>query len=211
MFFDLDDTLYPPNTGIWQAIGSRMDHYMTERLSIASDRVSSLREELFAKHGTTLRGLVAEYQIVDTDFLDYVHDIQIDQYLSKNVRLMQILSSLPQRKVIFTNADTNHANRVLNALGISQFFDQIIDICAIRPYCKPQSEAFEIALNLAGVKNPSDCVMIDDAHRNLVTASGKGLFTIQVGTETRNPQVDAAIPLITDLPVVIPIPDLQEK
>jgi porphobilinogen deaminase len=47
--------------------------------------------------------------------------------------------------------------------------------------------------------------MIDDAYKNLVTANEKGLYTIQVGTEVRNPMVDAAILTLADLPNVIPI------
>lgn len=205
MFFDLDDTLYPPTSGIWEAIGIRMDLYMTERLSIPQDSVSTLRERLFQEHGTTMRGLVAEYHIDDQDFLDFVHDIPIQNYLSKDVQLINTLSLYPQNKVIFTNADTNHANRVLSVLGVSDFFNQVIDIRSLRPFCKPQPEAFSIALDLVAITDPSNCVMIDDAHRNLVTANKKGLFTIQVGTEVRNPHVDAAIRTLNDLPNVIPV------
>ena len=75
MLFDLDDTLYPRSSGIWEAIGIRMDRYMVEKLSIPTDTVASERKRLFHAHGTTMRGLVAEYGIDDVDFLAYVHDI----------------------------------------------------------------------------------------------------------------------------------------
>ncbi|MCX6054898.1 MAG: pyrimidine 5'-nucleotidase [Chloroflexi bacterium] len=210
IFFDLDDTVYPPNSGIWQAIGARMDRFLIDRLSIPMDSVAGLREKLFKEHGTTLRGLVTEYQINDQEFLDFVHDIPIHKFLSTNLLLKRTLELYPQRKIIFTNADTNHANRVLKVLGIFDVFEQIIDIRSVRPYCKPMPEAFDLAFSLSGIKSTHHSVMIDDAHRNLVTANNKGMFTIQVGTNIRNPYVDAAIENLTDLPNVIPLSKTKE-
>jgi pyrimidine 5'-nucleotidase len=109
-----------------------------------------------------------------------------------------------QRKVIFTNADTNHANRVIVTLGLEGVFDQIIDIRDISPFCKPQVEAFKKALEIAQVADPSECVMIDDASRNLLAASEAGLFTIQVGVEDCPAGIDASILSLLDLPSVIP-------
>ena len=30
LFFDLDDTLYPPTSGLWDAIGERIETFMRE-------------------------------------------------------------------------------------------------------------------------------------------------------------------------------------
>ena len=204
MFFDLDDTLYPATSGIWEAIGDRMERYMIEKLSIPSGSAAVERERLFHAHGTTMRGLVAEYQIDDVDFLEYVHNIPIDQYLCEDLTLRQTLLKFPQRKVIFTNADTGHAKRVLKALGIDDLFSQIIDIRNIKPWCKPQPEAFSIALKLAGIDDPTSCVMIDDAMRNLVTAHEMGLYTVHVGSGLRVEPADAAIQSMVELPEVLP-------
>ncbi len=210
MFFDLDDTLYPCTSGIWEAIGDRMSQYMAERLGMPIDSVATERDRLFHQHGTTLRGLVTEYQVNDVDFLDYVHDIPIDEYLSEDALLQQTLALYPQRKVIFTNADSNHAQRVMDTLGVTRFFDSVVDIRLIRPLCKPMPDAFAMAMELAGVKHADRCVMLDDAHRNLVTASDLGMFTIQIGTTIRNPHVDAAIASLVDLPSVIPVKNNEE-
>ena len=84
IFFDLDDTLYLPTSGIWEAIGKRIEHYMVEKLDFSVEQAPTERHRLFCTHGTTLRGLVIEYQIDDLDFLEYVHDIPIEEYLSEN-------------------------------------------------------------------------------------------------------------------------------
>ena len=205
MVFDLDETLYPSNTGIWQAIGNRMDVYIMERFKVTPGEVTSIRNDLFRQYGTTLRGLREVYGIDETEFLTYVHDIPIGEYLHRDEALIETLSQYPARKVIFTNADTNHAKRVLTNLGIDNFFDQVIDIQAIHPYCKPMQEAFQLAMDVAGIDNASECVMIDDSERNLQTAHELGFFTIRIGSEERPPYVDAAITRIHQLPDVIPV------
>lgn len=203
IFFDLDETLYPSATGIWQAIGLRMDNYIVDRLKLTPGNVSLLREDLFQHYGTTLRGLREVYGIDEDEFLAYVHDIPIDRYLQKDDVLINMLSNIPQRKVIFTNADTNHARRVLTTLGIDHFFSQVIDIQAIHPYCKPMAEAFTVALTIAGIADPKECVMIDDSDRNLRTAHELGFYTVRVGNTDQLDHVDAAISTIHSLPDVL--------
>lgn len=204
MFFDLDDTLYPSTTGIWNAIGDRMDHYITDSLGFVPVDVKKMRNELFYEYGTTLRGLKTLYDIDERAFLDFVHDVPLDRFLQKDVVLVDTLSLFPNRKIIFTNASQDHAERVIEILGIDEFFSEIIDILQISPYCKPMPEAYHKALEISGLSNPADCVVIDDSPRNLKTASEMGFFTIQVGSDTRCPYADAAILTIADLPDVIP-------
>jgi FMN phosphatase YigB (HAD superfamily) len=66
-------------------------------------------------------------------------------------------------------------------------------------------EAFQLALQAAGVSKPSDCVMIDDSEQNLRAAHDLGMVTIRVGTEEHADFIDAAIHTIHDLPLVIPV------
>jgi putative hydrolase of the HAD superfamily len=205
LFFDLDDTLYPHTSGIWQAIGHRMDLYMVEKLDLALPAVPHLRESLYSTYGTTMRGLEAVYHIDTQEFLDFVHDIPVNHYIQRDESLRKTLAMYSERKIIFTNADTNHAIRVLSTLGVSEFFDQVVDIRDMRPFCKPQKEAFARAMELTGITNPANCLLMDDTYPNLVTAHELGMFTIHVGTDIRAPLVDAAINTLNDLPSVIPI------
>lgn len=205
MFFDLDDTLYPSTAGIWQAIGDRMDEYIISQLGISPEKVSTLREELYLHYGTTLRGLQSVYGIDERIFLDYVHDIPIHRFLQRDIALIATLSQYPARKIIFTNASRSHAERVISALGLEDLFSEIIDILQIAPYCKPLPEAYKKALEISGVTDPGNCIVIDDSPRNLKTASEMGFLTIQVGSEMRSPFADAAILSLADLPDVVPV------
>ena len=205
MLFDLDDTLYPRTSGIWQAIGVRMDDYIINRLKVDPHEVANLRNDLYHQYGTTLRGLREVFGIDESEFLTYVHDIPIDRFLCRDEILIKTLSQFSQRKIIFTNADTNHAKRVVNQLGIHHLFNQVIDIQAIHPYCKPMPEAYKIAIDLAGIDDPEECVMIDDSERNLLTAHELGFFTIRVGSDDRLDFMDASVPSIYQLPEIIPV------
>ena len=69
LFFDLDDTLYPPQNGVWSAIRERMNVYMLDKLHLPPDNIASLRRFYFETYGTTLRGLQTHYHIDAYDFL----------------------------------------------------------------------------------------------------------------------------------------------
>ena len=181
ILFDLDDTLYPADSGLWEQIRGRIGGYMRERVGIPAGQVPELRQQLFEQYGTTLRGLQVNYQVDVLDFLAYVHDVPVAQYLRPNPQLQAVLQALPARKFIFTNADTAHARRVLRVLGVEDCFDGIIDVLVIDPYCKPMPEAFEIALKTVGEPDPRRCVMIDDIPRTTRAARQLGLYSILFG------------------------------
>lgn len=201
LLFDLDDTLYESSTGIWQAIRERIGLYMHIRLGLEWDTIPTLRANLFNTYGTTLRGLIALYDVDPQDYLDFVHDIPMQDYLKPDPQLGKMLSTYPQKKVIFTNADRNHAYRVLKALEILPLFEKIIDIHDIDPHCKPMPEAFSKAVSLAE-SDPARCIMLDDSQSNLATARSLGMGTIRVGSTQLSWDYDECIPRIQDLPDV---------
>jgi putative hydrolase of the HAD superfamily len=191
IFFDLDDTLYPPDTGLWQAIKERMNLYMRDHLDIPEDEIPKLREKYFLEYGTTMRGLQAKHDIDSDDFLAFVHDLPLQDYLTPNPTLRSVIASLPTRNLIFTNADINHARRVLTVLELDDLFDTIVDVNAVAPYCKPMPKSFEIAMKIAGETDPSKCVMIDDITRTTRAAKDAGLFSILAHNSYVNGNADA--------------------
>jgi putative hydrolase of the HAD superfamily len=204
LFFDLDDTLYPPQNGVWSAIRERMNIYMLEKLSLPADQIASLRRFYFETYGTTLRGLQAHYHVDADDFLAFVHDLPIRKMVQPDAGLRSLLLSLPQRKFIFTNADSAHAGRILEALELQECFDGIIDVRRLNFHCKPEPVVYQMALDLAGESSPQRCIYLDDSPRNLAPARPLGFFTILVGDETNHNAADRAIRSLHDLPQAIP-------
>jgi len=200
IFFDLDDTLYPPSTGLWEAIGGRITLYMTERMGFPPDQVVSIREKYFREFGTTLRGLQANHNVDMDDYLAFVHNVPLSHYIHPDTGVRAAIAGLPARKFIFTNADANHARRVLDAVGLQGLFDGIFDVHSMAPFCKPMPEAFELALKAAGNPERSTCILLDDQMRITQAARNLGMYTILVGKATPGDGADAALLSLTDLP-----------
>jgi len=206
LLFDLDDTLYSSDNGLWSEIRARMGQYMVEKLGLPEEEVPAIRRMYFLTYGTTLRGLQKHYNVDADDYLDYVHDINLKDFILPSPELREMVSSLPQACWIFTNADANHASRVLDTIGLSGCFRGIIDVRAIQFACKPEIVAYQRALTLVGNPEPQQCVMLDDSVTNLLPAHQLGFTTIlisQNGDEHHG--VDHTIPNLLSLPQVLPI------
>ncbi len=205
LFFDLDDTVYASANGLWQTLRQRIGLYMTERLGMDPDAAAQLRMKYFQTYGTTLRGLQVHHHVDADDYLAYVHDVPLERYLQPAPALGALLDSLPVPRWIFTNADVNHARRVLARLGIEDCFAGIIDIHALNFVCKPDPAAYICALARAGNPDPTACVMLDDALRNLAPAHALGFTTVLVGPAPEpHPAVSRTIPSLLDLPAALP-------
>jgi pyrimidine 5'-nucleotidase len=200
IFFDLDDTLYPSSSGVWKLIKERMNLYMHQHLKIGWDEIPTLRENLFHKYGTTLRGLQIHYDVDTEEYLSFVHDIPLQVYLQPDKALKNMLQKLSLRKFIFTNADANHARRVLSALGLDNCFERIVDINAVDPYCKPMQPALKIALDLCGETVPQRCILVDDLPSTTRAGREFGFYTILFGQPGVHQAANATLDQLTDLP-----------
>jgi len=204
LLVDLDETVYPTSNGLWAEIGNRINLYLLEKMHFPPEEISNIRIRLYREYGTTLRGLMALYEINQEDYLNFVHNIPLDHFLQPSPEIKEMLSRYPLRKFIFTNADKNHAIRVLEKLDIIDCFDGIIDIFDIAPFCKPQKEAYHIAMDIAGVIFPEKCVMVDDRIINLETARQVNISTIMVGDRDLDQNTHVRIKSLADLPNVLP-------
>jgi pyrimidine 5'-nucleotidase len=204
LFFDLDDTLYANNNGLWNAIRDRMNDYMLKMLHMEPDEISALRHHYYITYGTTLRGLQLHHSVSADDYLAYVHDLPLDQYIQLDPELRKMLDSLPQRKFVFTNADAGHAGRILSILGIQGCFEGIIDIYALEFHCKPEPEAYQIAADIAGESDPKGCLLLDDSPRNLAGARDFGFTTVLVGNHSTEHHIDYSISSLKELPLKLP-------
>lgn len=205
LFFDLDDTLYPSSTGLWTAIKDRINLYMRARMSIPENEVPGLREQYFKMYGTTLRGLEARHNVDVEDYLAFVHDLPLKDYLTPNSTQREIIASLPMRKLIFTNADVLHARRVLAALQLDDLFDDIVDVNTVAPYCKPMPESFAIAQELANEPDPRKCVVIDDLPRTTHAALEAGMASLLYGTDKPTAEASGVFTDWKHLPILLGI------
>jgi putative hydrolase of the HAD superfamily len=200
ILFDLDDTLYPPQSGMMDQIRDRILGYIRIRLDLSPEEADALRRHYFQVYGTTMRGLQVNHHIDADEFLHFVHDIPLRQYLQPNPLLDSVLAAVPQEKVIFTNASREHAEGVLDVLGIRHHFTRIVDVRDMNYESKPQPVAYQRVCQLLDAQ-PEECLMVEDNMRNLHPASALGMATILVqdGSHAPDNSVDYTIRHIEEI------------
>jgi len=200
ILFDLDETLYPPTSGIMDELRVLILAYIRTRFDLSIEEAEELRRHYFLNYGTTMRGLQLNHDIDPDDFLDFVHDIPLHEYLRPNPLLDRALETIPQDKVVFTNASREHAERVLNLLGIRHHFSRIVDVRDMNYESKPQPGAYQRICELLAVR-PEECLLVEDNIRNLLPAKSLGMRTMLVrdGIEGGADSVDCAIERIEEI------------
>lgn len=192
IIFDLDETLYPRQAGIMQAIGRRITAYLEQFLGLSHEEAMALRQEYIQKHGTTLRGLQIHRGIDADHYLEFVHDVPVEELLRYDERLDRALESIDASKVVFTNASREHAERVLQALGIRRHFCRIVDIRDMDWVSKPHPSAYPRLLALLNA--PAErCMLVEDNVRNLRPAAQLGMITVLVDAESDDEAVHYVI------------------
>lgn len=199
LLFDLDGTLYSARTGLWNEIGNRIETYLSDILKFEPESIPHIRESYFQQYGTTLRGLQIHHQIDPRDYLDYCHNIDLSQYLAVDIDLKTMLAEISNPKYVFTNSDVNHANRVLDILGIRDHFIDIIDIHTLEYECKPMPEAYQRTFKIVDNPDPSNYLLIDDSLRNVEAAIQIGMDAVYVTDQTNQTNGIPSIALITEL------------
>jgi putative hydrolase of the HAD superfamily len=176
--FDLDNTLYPASARLFDQIDAKMGAYIAAKFEVDLVEARRIQKGYFHGHGTTLAGLMTEHDVDPHAFLDYVHDVEMD-VLEENAPLAAAIARLPGRKIVFTNADSPYASRVLDRLGLGETFEAVHDIHAMDLRPKPQASAYA-GLCAAFDLNPHESLFVEDMARNLAPAKAIGMTTVWV-------------------------------
>jgi len=192
ILLDVDDTLYAQGQGPFKQVTERIGAYVTERLGIAQEEALALRRRYVAAYGSTMGGLVAHHGVDPVDFLDYVHDVPVEDILGVDERLLETLKVLPAPLAAFSNGSQAYVRRVLDALGVSGLFSQILAIEDFDFIPKPQQRPYLVAQDRLGLSAP-ELLLVDDRPENVAAARQHGLRAVQVGGEAPDGQVIASI------------------
>ena len=185
ILFDLDNTLYPRDLDLWRLIHERITAYVGRELNLPPEEAEIVQRRYWLEYGTTIAGLIQEHGMDPTSYLADVHDVNVGEHLQPNRVLDAILTALPQRKAIFTNATAVHARNVLTALGVLEHFELLIGLDEVGYISKPNPLAYERCLHLLDVA-PERCLFIEDSPVNLVPAEAMGMKTVLVGPQSSN-------------------------
>jgi putative hydrolase of the HAD superfamily len=178
--FDLDNTLYPASSRLFEQVQARMNEYICTRLSVTLDEAAALRRKYFQEHGTTMHGLMAVNRVDPHEFMAFVHDVDLS-VVPANPDLLAALEGLSGRKLVYTNGSVPHAENLLKHLGVTHCFEDIFDIVASEFAPKPAMAPFRAFVDRYGVK-PAGALMIEDMAKNLAPAAELGMTTAWVRT-----------------------------
>ena len=179
--FDLDNTIYDINAGVFEKISSRITEYIISALSVTREEANLVRSNMYKKYGLTLTGLMREYEIAPDEYLDYIHDVTHPE-LKYDEQLKLNLNNLTGRKFIYTNASQNHSKNILSVMGIEAEFEKILDIKATQYLPKPDPKSYNIMLKAFGISTDKigNSIFIEDTAKNLRPAKLLGLKTVWI-------------------------------
>jgi len=177
--FDLDNTMYDINLGLFKKISNRITDFIMSKYSLDIDQAKKIQKEYYLKYGLTLRGLIVEKKLEPDEFLDYVHDVEHPE-LKKNDQLISKIRILEGKKIIFTNATSKHAKKILKILELEDDFDQIIDIKDLEYIPKPDKRSYKKLLECLNLnkENLDKTIFFEDTVKNLIPAKELGITTV---------------------------------
>jgi len=177
--FDLDNTLYPLESGLGVLVSARITDFVERLTGLPREDAHTLQKRYLVEHGLTLRGLMTHHDVDPDVYHAALHDIPLEG-LVPDEALKAALARLPGRRLIFTNADSIHTERVLARLDLGGLFDEVFHIGSAAFAAKPSPLAFERIIAAHAI-TPATTAFFEDAARNLEPAAALGMTTVLVG------------------------------
>lgn len=179
VIFDVDNTLYTRETGLFAAIDRRIHLFLRERYSCGDEEATARRRAFRERHHITLLGLMHEEGMEPEDYLRFVHDVPVEELLAPDPFLDRLLSGIPCPKHLFTNGTVEHARRVTRALGVERHFSGVYDVVFTGWLPKPEIEAFRKVLEAVG-EDAGRVIYVDDLQPNVDAAASLGMTAIHL-------------------------------
>jgi len=176
--FDLDNTLYSAKTRVFEQVDKKMSEYISKKLNVSTAKAKEIQKNYFHEYNTTLNGMIKNHKIDADEFLEFVHNIDID-FLKKDLILGEELKKLDGKKIIFTNSSRKHALNVTKRIGIDHYFDDIFDIIDSEFVPKPAIQPYKKLVEKHKI-DPKLCGFVEDIARNLKPAYEMGMKTVWI-------------------------------
>ena len=111
--FDLDNTLYSADSGIFQQVHELMGKFVSNHLNIGINEAKEIQKKYYKKHGTTLRGLMDNHGVEPDYFLSEVHKLDYS-IVNANKELNVQLSKLNGKKMVSISSLTEGLDQMLD-------------------------------------------------------------------------------------------------
>lgn len=213
LFVDIDNTLYTKDKGIDVLMGERINDYFQSKLGLDSEHATKLHQRYYREYGIALDGLLRHHSIDIDEYNRLVDDsLPLDKILHRDQPLREMLQRIDRTKVtklwLFTNAYKTHGERVVKLIGVDDLFDGLTycDYYHQPLHCKPKPEAFEKAMEQAGVTDKSKCWFVDDSALNVKAAKSFGWAHNALLHYPGAPDIPAGTPGVVEINHILDLP-----
>ena len=177
--FDLDNTLYPPQSAIIEQIIPRMGLFVSNELGLSIEASNALCDDYYLRYGGAGRGIQLHHPDVDLNkFSEFSHQVNLDN-VEKATKLKNALHAFKKSRYVFTNSPLPYATRVLKHIDLYDCFDGIFSVEQTGYQMKPDPHAFNTICQHFGF-DASDAAFYDDQESNIATAKALGMRTVLV-------------------------------
>ncbi len=169
--FDIDSTLYTNQAYAFEQIDCQLREYAAE-LGVETDvvrkKVSNYRKKFASEHNgskVSLGNTLLAFGIPIEKSIEWRNKLMRPQdFLKKDTQLIEELKILSEKckLICVTNNPVQPARKTLEAIGISEFFPEIIGLDTCKK-SKPAFEPFNKALELLGVP-AKNCIAVGDRY-----------------------------------------------
>ena len=104
--FDLDNTSYDGATKVFEQVDKKMTKFISEKLKVTPEEAKKIQKNYFQEYNTTLNGMIKHHKIDADEFLEFVHDVDLN-FLNKD-NLLEDQIKIRRKKIIFTNGSRAH-------------------------------------------------------------------------------------------------------
>lgn len=184
IIWDLDDTLYSVTDALHQSMRESVARAVIKMgYDISYDDALKLAEESQEKHRMTVQMLVEKFGIEKRDLHIPFHAEMDPMATTPCPDLPSAFAALPDvRHVLMTHASRDWALRMLDHLGLADFFDPkaVMGLEDVDFNHKHESDIVTLrSLDILGT-DPKDTAFAEDRDWNLTIPHGMGLTTVLI-------------------------------
>lgn len=204
LLLDVDNTLYPQSTGLGLEMSRLMTGFVARFLEVEEPTAEQMRREARGRHGTTLAWLLAEAGLEDADpYLEAVHPIDLSRWITDEhaAEARETLDAIDLPASVLTNSPREHAERVLDRLGLCDRFERVFDLRSNGFVGKPDPSVYHRVLDELEIR-ANTTLFVDDMLQYLLPFRDLGGNVVQVTAEGAP---DTEIPTIEALRDLVPI------
>lgn len=188
LLIDIDNTIYSERTGLQSEILARANRFIQKKTSLNERESDVLAVGFNEKYGSILSGLIKEYLINPEEYIEYVFNIDVNEFLKPDPSLGNSLMTISERKFAFSDSPEEYIERIIIVLGLMDCFDDIFGRRFFDFNSKFENSIYKKALEELNAE-PKDCIIVDDKLENLLVAKEIGMATIWV-TEKNHVEIE---------------------